>query len=289
MKPKRVAVLILAGLFFYLSLYTWNLRTGHLDALSSYTGLEVSGWMLRPGKWMADKATTVWERYVFLVGLRQENERLRGEIQGLVLENSQLTEASRKVARLEHLMDFEPLLRWTSQGARVAGQRLGPAAALDSIVLDKGNLSGIAQDMPVITPDGMVGRVMRVGLSASTVLLLHDPNSAIPVISRNSRIPGMAYGRGPGAELSVRYMNVNARLEEGEVLVTSGLSGIYPKGVPVAEVASVQRSNLSLFLTVRANPLVDPSMLEEVLLLRFASEAAEEEPQSGAVNATGTD
>lgn len=267
---KRIAVLILAGLFFYLSLYTWNLRTGHLDSLAVHTGLEISSWMLRPGKWVAQQAEDIWGRYVFLVGQHRENERLRDEVGRLVLENAMLREQERKVGRLERLLRFGPPPQWTGSGARVIAHRLGPAAALDTIVLDKGDLSGLVEDAPVVTPEGMVGRVLRVGMSVSTVLLLHDPNSAVPVISRTSRIPGIAYGRGPGSPLSVRYMNVNAPLSKGEVLVTSGLSGIYPKGIPVAEVVEVEHSNLSLFLKVDARPLVEPSLLEEVLLLRLS-------------------
>ncbi len=267
MKLKRVAALILAGLFLYLSLYTWNLRTGSLDAISTATGLEVSSWILRPGKWVADRTATFWKQYAFLVGTRQENERLQGEIGRLLLENVQLRERAQTVGRLERLLDFSPPLKWWPRGGRVVAQRLGPVAVLETLVIDKGSFSNISPDTPVVTPQGMVGRVMRVGLSVCTVLLLSDPNSAIPVISQQTRTPGVAFGRGPGAKLSVRYMNMNALLKQGEILVTSGLAGIYPKGVPVCEVVSVKRSELSLFLTVRGKPLVDPRLLEEVLFL----------------------
>ncbi len=270
MKLKRVAALILAGLFLYLSLYTWNLRTGHLDAISTATGLEVSSWILRPGKWVAGRVARFWKQYAFLVGTRQENERLQSEVGRLVLENAQLRERARIVERLERLLDFSPPAKWSARGGRVVAQRLGPVAALETLVVDKGSFSNISPDTPVVTPQGMVGRVMRVGMSVCTVLLLSDPNSAIPVISQQTRTPGVAVGRGAGAELSVRYMNMNAPLLQGELLVTSGLAGIFPKGVPVCEVVSVKHSELSLFLTVRAKPLVDPGLLEEVLLLSLA-------------------
>lgn len=270
MKPKRVAVLVLAGLFVYLSLYTWNLRTGHLDALSSHTGLEATAWLLRPGKWVARNARSAWEHYVFLVGVRQENERLRDELARMVSENARLRESDRAVSRMQRLLGFAPPAGWERQGARVVAQRLGPAATLETIILDKGSFSGIKGDTPVVTPSGVVGRVLRVGMTACTALLLQDPNSAVPVIGQLSRVPGIAYGAGPGRDLEVRYMNVNAPVREGELLVTSGVSGIFPKGLPVGEVSATERSNLSLFLTVRARPLVDPAPLEEVLFLTRA-------------------
>ncbi|MGE4504179.1 MAG: rod shape-determining protein MreC [Desulfovibrionaceae bacterium] len=276
MKPKRVAVLILAGLFLYLSLYTWNLRTGHLDALASRTGLEAVSWVLRPGKWAADKATATWEHYVFLVGLRQENERLKDELARLVAENARLRESDRAVDRMRRLLDFSPPASWTRRGAQVVAQRMGPNAALETVVLDKGSFSGIERDTPVVTPSGVVGRVLRVGMTACTVLLLQDPNSAVPVIGQQSRVPGIAYGAGPGAALDVRYMNVNAGVREGELLVTSGVSGIFPKGLPVARVSAVERSDISLFLNVRARPLVEPALLEEALFLSRAAAQEEE-------------
>ena len=257
----------MAGLFFYLSLYTWNLRTGHLDTFATWTGLEISSWVLRPGKWAVQKVSHFWNSYVFLVGEHTENLRLRSELQQLLLENLRLQEQAKKASRLEDLLHFRAPQQWQETGARVVGHRLGALAALETIIIDKGDISQVFQDMPVITPQGLVGRVFRVGLSASTVLLLQDSNSAVPVISRESRLSGIVYGSGPGKALAVRYININAPLEQGETFVTSGLSGIYPKGIPVARVTHVEHSQLSLFLKVEAKPVVDPSQLEEVLLL----------------------
>ncbi|MGE4553417.1 MAG: rod shape-determining protein MreC [Desulfovibrionaceae bacterium] len=268
MSPKRVALFILAGLFLYLFLYTWNLRTGHLDALTGSLGLDVSSWVLRPGKWVADRTGSVWERYVHLVGLKQENERLAAEVRRLVMENHGLRERAEEALRLERIMGFTPPPGWTAEGARVVGERLGPASALETLVVDKGRFANVALDAPVITERGVVGRIYREGLTVATVLLVHDPNSRISVISQTTRTQGIAFGQGPGQELDVRYVNLNAAITPGEVLVTSGLAGVFPKGLPLAVVTSVTREDLSLFLTVRARPLVDPASLEEVLLLR---------------------
>mgnify|MGYP001810771220 CR=1 FL=1 len=87
MNLKRLAIILVAGLFLYLSLYTWNLRTGHLTRLSTYTGLDSVGLVLRPGKWVGSKTGGFMERYVDLVGLKQQNEALTEEIKALRLEN----------------------------------------------------------------------------------------------------------------------------------------------------------------------------------------------------------
>ncbi|WP_207260909.1 rod shape-determining protein MreC [Desulfovibrio sp. Huiquan2017] len=273
---KKIAILIVACLFVYLSLFTWNLRTGHLDALSSHTGLDISGIILKPGIWVAEQVTGFWHRYIYLVGLKQENDNLRAEAAELRRANMLMGAQARSASRLEALLDFSSPRKWAFSGARVIGQRMGPAGALDTLVVDKGKASGVTDDMPVASLKGMVGRILRSGVATSTVLLLTDPNSRIAVIGANNRSPGMLSGQGYGEPLQLRYVNQNAPVDPGELLLSSGLTGIYPKGLPVARVTKIRRSDISLFLTVQAEPLVDVAGLEEVLLLSREPEPAVE-------------
>ncbi|MCM0755764.1 rod shape-determining protein MreC [Desulfovibrio aminophilus] len=268
MKLKRIAVIVLTGLFVYLSLYTWNIRTGHLDRLAENTGLDAARLVLKPGTWVADQAVSFWRRYIHLIGLREENDRLRDEVDRLLMDNTSLREQARASARMEQLLGFTPAPDWVAEGARVIAHRLGPNALLETLVLDRGTLQGAGADQPVVTPRGVVGRILRAGLSASTVLLLHDVNSRIAVIGQNNRAAGVLAGRGPGREMELKYVNLNAPIEPGELLVTSGLSDSFPKGLPVARVLKVERSDLSLFLDITAEPLMDFEALEEVLVLR---------------------
>lgn len=268
MKPKRITAIFLAGLFLYLTLYTWNLRTGYLDTFSTYIGLDVANWVLAPGKWAAEKSVEFWRRYVSLVGLKEENEQLEGEVRRLTLENVTLKDRALATGRLERLLAFIPPLEWTREGGRVVAHRMGPAGALETLLVDKGSAAGVIVDTPVLGLAGVVGRILRVGLAASTVLLINDPNSKIAVIGEKHRSPGILAGQGPGRPLTVKYVNRNAPIEPGEILTTSGLGGIFPKGLPLARVTLVERSDISLFLTVEAEPLVDPAELEEVLLLK---------------------
>jgi len=266
--PKKIAVIILAGLFVYLSLYTWNLRTGHLDALSSYTGLDVSSAILRPGIWVTDQVSDFWNRYIYLVGLKQENDDLKAQSAELRRENMLLHSQARSAERLEQLLDFTPPDQWEFSGARVIAHRMGPAGALDTIAVDKGSSADVEDDMPAVSLKGVVGRVLRTGAATSTILLLTDANSRIAVIGEQHRSPAMLAGQGYGQKLILRYINQNAPIEPNELLLSSGLSGIFPKGLPVARVTRIQRSDISLFLTVMAEPLVDMASLEEILLLK---------------------
>jgi len=269
-KPKKIAVVIVAGLFVYLFMYTWNLRTGHLDALSSYTGLDISGFILRPGIWANEQVVGFWERYIYLVGLKQRNDELTAENARLQRKSMLLGSQARSATRLEKMLDFVPPQNWNFSGARVIAHRMGPAGVLATLTVDKGSVNSVEPDMPVVSLEGIAGRILNTGALTSTVLLLTDANSHIAVIGESNRSPGMLTGMGYGEPLRLRFVNLNAIIDPGEILLSSGLSGIFPKGLPVARVTKVQRSDISLFLTIEAEPLVNVAKLEEVVLLRRA-------------------
>ena len=272
MNLKRVAIFLVAGLFVYLSLYTWNLRSGHLTRLSTYSGLDGVGTVVRPGRWLGGLAGDFVDRYVSLVGLKQQNEALETEVKALRLENMTLRERAEATARVERLLGFPEPPEWKREGARVVAHRVGPTAILETILVDRGKLSGAVEDTPVLSPEGVVGRIYRAGLTVSTVLLLIDPSSRIAVVGRDNRAAGIVYGMGAEEKLVVKYVGLTSTIEPGEVLVSSGMDGVYPKGLPVARVSAVKREEDTLFMDVQAEPLVDILRLEEVLLLKRAAQ-----------------
>jgi rod shape-determining protein MreC len=270
--PKKVAIFLVAGLFVYLSLYTWNLRSGHLTRLSTYSGLDSVGTVLRPGKWLGLKSGDFIERYVDLVGLKQQNEALEAEVKALRLENMTLRERAEATARVEKLLGFPDPPEWKREGARVIAQRVGPTAILETILVDRGKNTGAVEDTPVLAVEGVVGRIYKAGLTVATVLLLTDPSSRIAVVGRDNRAAGVVYGMGAGEKLVVKYVGFTSTLEPGETLVTSGMDGVFPKGLPVARVTAVKREEGTLFMDVQAEPMVDIPHLEEVLLLKRAAQ-----------------
>ncbi len=251
-----------------MSLYTWNSRTQFLDRLASYTGLELVGWVIKPGKWVQTRVSDSWDTYVYLVEVHKDNQVLKEEISRLRMELARLSEEAASVQRLERLLEFTPPNEWSRFGARVIAHGFGPLGTINSVIIDRGKLQGVLPNLPVVTPTGVMGRTFRTGLNFSSVLLLSDPNSRIPVISSETRVKGILAGQGYQKNLSLHYVHLNSDLKEGELLVTSGLAGIYPKGLPVARVKEIFRSDISLFLTVEAKPLVDMSDQEEVLILQ---------------------
>lgn len=264
---KRVVIVIVALLILYMSLYTWNVKSGVIDRLAASTGLEFTVWVLAPGHFVHDRVTTMVDRYVWLVGLREENDRLRAHVQRLTLANAGLREEAAQSGRLRGLLGFAPPRGWSRVGARVVSHEMGPMGVLETITIDRGSRHGLAEDQPVLVPGGVVGSVLKPGLSGGVVMLITDPNSRVAVLGDASRTTGVLAGRGPGTLLTVEYVPLNAPLAEGELLVTSGLGSIFPKGIPAARVVSITRDDTSLFQRVLAEPLVPLRDLEEVLVL----------------------
>ncbi len=265
--------MLLASLIAYVSIYTWNARTGLLDRFVTFVGLEVVGSVLVPGKWVHSQMNAFWARYIYLVGVRQHNELLQREVDTLHLRLADLREKALQAERLQELLAFEPPVGWQRVGAHVIGHRHGANAVLRSLIVDKGQQSLVGWDAPVIVPQGVVGRIHRPGLHFSSVLLLSDPNSHIPVMGASSRIPAIVVGQGQGQPLRVKYVPLNRIVPRDELLITSGLGGVFPKGLPVARVTGITRSPISLFQDIVAQPMISLQGQEEVLILITDSNA----------------
>ena len=267
MTLKRAFLLLVLGLFAYLGLYTWNERTGVLNSLAGNAGLELIGTVMAPADWAVDGITDTWGRYVDLLNVREKHDILAERLENATALISTLQEDKNELARLQELMRFSAPEKWASIGARVIGARIGPLGALNSILIDKGFSNGALPGTPVVTKRGVVGQVMRSSPHFSTVILVSDPSCRIAVITQRTRVPGVIGGNGNDKPLLVHYVPPNAQIKIGEYLVTSGLDGLFPKGIPVAWVEKARPSDTSPFQMVSAWPLAHLNELEEVLLL----------------------
>lgn len=267
MTPRRFILIPVIVLFLYLGTYTWNQRTGFLDNLATQIGLEATGGILKPIRVLRSTLEDFWEKYFDLVGVREENERLKKDIVAIHAQIVQAGEYRAEAERLRKLLSMPPDEQWRTTAARVLAGRMGPNSVLETVTINRGYLAGGLPGTPLATELGLVGRVLRASPTTATALLLTDPGSRIAVLSQNTRAPGVLSGRGARHPLEMRFVARNSEVEEGEMLVTSGLDGVYPKGIPVARVVSVAPSDYSQFMAVMATPLVDVERLEEVLLL----------------------
>ena len=262
-------LLLLAGvlLILFLGMYSWNQRTRFLDDMAAKLGLEITGAVLTPIRSAQDAAENMWARYFDLVAVREENEVLRQKVDELEARLLANGEDLAELKRLRALVQLPVDQSWRPLGARVLSGRMGPNAVLDSITISRGYSTGGRPGTPLVTHLGLVGRVLKASAHSSIVLLLTDPSSRIAVFSQESRAPGILMGMGTGQKLEVNFVQRDAKVKPGEIIITSGLDGKYPKGIPVARVLRVAPSDYTQFMAIKAEPLVDLQHLEEVLLL----------------------
>lgn len=254
-------------LILFLSMYTWNKNTHVLDDFSTDVGLELTGGVITPIRYVQDKVTAVWKRYVYLVDVNEKNAQLEARVRDLEVRLLAHKEDMAELARLRELLQLPIDESWTPVGARVLAGHLGPNSLLDSITINRGYATGARPGTPIVTHKGLIGRVLRASPHTATALLLTNPGSRIAIFTQESRTAGILTGEGTNKNLAVRYMQRDTKAKPGEILITSGLDGKYPKGIPVARVISVAPSNYTEFMTIYAEPLVDMQHIEEVMLL----------------------
>ena len=225
---------------------------------------------------VASQETANWlkgfrENYDTLAGFRSENERLRKRVQSLEEERQKLLEAQATNARLKQLLDFRSQLSGTPVLATIIANSAN--SWFQSCVLNKGSADGIRKGMAVVTPLGVVGQVVSVTSRTAKVLLLTDPNSGIDVLVQRTRSRGIVSGS-PENGIVLKYVKRSEDIQEGDRLITSGLDGIFPKGMMVGTVIKVRKQHLGLFQFIEVLPAVQSARVEEVLVVAGESDAA---------------
>jgi len=214
----------------------------------------------------------VWDGYVGLINVRADNHRLQAENDTLRMELAKQQEAVREAERLRAFVSLAESGIGKTVVARVIGR--DPTRSQQTVTIDKGQLQGVRENASVITPAGVVGRVISAGKFSAVVQLITDAQSAIASMVKESRVQAVFKGTG-GHELELDYIDNDNDIADGNELVTSGLDQIHPKGLPVAIVTSVGPRR-GLFKVVTARPKVDMGRLEEVLVVtELAAQQAE--------------
>ena len=206
--------------------------------------------------------TGAWGFITEIGTLRTANQRLTGEVARLREENARLRPDAQENARLRALLGFKQQLPYRSLAARVVGR--DPSQWFSTVLVDRGASEGVQRDDPVITSDGVVGHVVEAVGSAARVLLVADPRSAVSVVLDRSREVGVAVGQGQTL-LKVTYLSRDADVRPGDLVLTSGLGPIYPRGLPVGTVVSVSRTTMFQEAVIR--PTSDLGHLEDVLIV----------------------
>lgn len=207
----------------------------------------------------------IWTDYVALRGVKSENDALKKEIDRLRVTLQQERAQAQRSGRLQQLLDLRTSVHVPTVAAEVIGGDASPG--LHTITIDKGKAEGIRGDLAVISPQGVVGRVLDpVAAHASRVQLLVSRNAGAGVMIERSRAGGVIVGGGSNPPLEMEYVSSLSDVRVGDLVVTAGTDGIYPKGFPVGKVESVERG-AGMYRRIAVRPVVDFSSIEEVLVI----------------------
>jgi rod shape-determining protein MreC len=206
-----------------------------------------------------------WRSYFWLIGARRENARM-----AKLLDEHRLREAARSQLeaeneRLRRLLGFKQTLPFETIGARVVARSPAPDFLTGVLVLDRGQADGVEPDSPVLVAGSVLGRTTVVTPRNAQVQLVTNPDAALGAMVERTRSPGVLGGSGE-LRLGLNYISNTEPIEVGDAVVTSGLDGIFPKGLPIGRVVLSRKGN-SVFRVVEVEPSADLLRVEEVLVL----------------------
>lgn len=252
-------VLILAALLWYSVSLRQQEQTSFMESLVLRATGPVQAGLDRAIKGVSD----LWGHYLYLVDAAEENQHLTEQNRVLRAALTQSEEIRLENARLRLLLDFKEDLKTSTLPARVIAE--DASSWFRTVMIDKGDADGVTEGLPVVVAEGVVGRVVRSSPHFSRVLLITDASSAVASLLQDNRARGVC--RGQGEKLVFDFVLRQEEVNVGDRVVTSGMGGVFPKGLVVGSVESVDRREFGLFQSIEVAPAVDFSHLEEVLVL----------------------
>jgi rod shape-determining protein MreC len=215
---------------------------------------------------MHRSAFGVWSIYLDWKNVRAENRRLREEVRRLRVEGLAVSETAEENRRLRRLLELKARLPLETMSGEIIAREWG--GWVRSLTVNRGRIDDVRRLEAVISPDGLVGRVVDVRPGSAIVQVLTDPASTVGAHALRTRTPGIIEGD-PRGTLRFKYMaRDGAGLEVGDVVVTSGQGGVFPRGIPVGRVRSIDDRGAALFHYAAIEPLVDFGRIDEVLLVK---------------------
>lgn len=269
-RDAAICVALLAIPFFFLNA---NLKdpasTNVLDRLV----LQASAPIQYVATQFAHGVSSVWEDYVWLVDVKEDNDRLRAQNARLRAENTRLAQQGRENRRLRALLQLREQIGGETLSAQVIGKEVSPFFRVIRVTLDRGERDRVRSGMPVVSSDGLVGQVRRAWGRYSDVLLTVDRTSAIDVVVQRTGARGMLRGTGETDRYLCRleYLQRTDEVRVGDLIHTSGLGQRFPGSILVGRITRVSQRSFGLYQEAEVTPAVDFSGLEEVLIMTTGS------------------
>ncbi len=263
---RKYQNLIVASFLVVLALSVYLSNPGAADntPLLRRIALNVYSPPLRATTFLLKEVGRFWDNYIFLLDIQKKNLELQRSADLLLEQNMQLKEVLSENDRLRKLLSLKKRSSARPVSAEIIGK--DPVGWFKTLLINKGENEGIKRNQAVITHRGIVGRILDVAESTSKVLLITDINSSVDALVQRARAGGVVEGRSP-ALCELKYVSGSDDVRPGDLVVTSGLCGIFPKGLPIGEVSRVERDGSGLFQRVELTPSANLNKLEEVCIL----------------------
>jgi rod shape-determining protein MreC len=273
---RRYALLVFIIIILLSALILMSLRVKQRQGVDFLDALliEFCSPFQKASTFVIKTARGAFREYLFLVHLQKENTMLKQRIAELQKENHQMKEMAIANERLQKLLQFREKISSSVIAAEVIGQ--DPSSWFKSVTLNKGEKDGVRKGMAVISAEGVIGQILKTAPDYATALLITDYNSAIDSIVRRTRAKAIVEGKGENRCL-LKYLLRADDVIVGDIVVTSGLGGNFPKGLMVGEITKVDKRGHGIFQHAELVPSVDLTKLEEVLVITESSPPLYEE------------
>jgi rod shape-determining protein MreC len=280
---RRYTLLIFIILLLLFALVLMSLRAKQRKGVEFFDALlmEICSPFQKTSTLVIKTVQGTFQQYVFLVNLEKENRMLKQKIAELQEENHRMKEMKLANERLRQLLQFREKDSPSMIGAEVIGQ--DPSSWFKSVTINKGERDGVKKGMAVISPAGVIGQILKTAPHYATVLLLTDYNSAVDSIVQRTRAKTIVEGKGEN-RCQLKYLRRAEEVAVGDVVVTSGLVGNFPKGLMVGEIKKVDKKGHGVFQYAELVPSVDLTQLEEVFVIiepLLSSQPQEEKVKKG--------
>lgn len=257
------------GVFFILFVGALSIFQPNLLELFS---VRLASPVLRTFRAVTQKVGFLFSELISLREAQIENQQLREKLRGV--ENLLVKVEDQNHSLIQQLGNFTKMEKSLGEGQAAQVIAHDPKATFRSLTINRGSQTGVQLDQAVMAEGGLIGRVFRVGPRSAQVLLITDLRSVVDVLDLKSRARGSLSGKRKKLKLGreqwltqAEYLSTKEEVRQGDLLVSSGLDGLYPKGIPVGVVRSVSKDSTGLFQSAEVKPYVELNKLEEVLVL----------------------
>ncbi len=265
LRRLRGALLVFVFLSVFLYIFSLNFRPPDRMDLLQRAAVESIGPLIKPFGMGLGFVEDLLQEYVWLRQARQENEALKLQMSAVEQKLTDYREAYIENLRLRRLLDFKNTIQADTLAAQVVLHDM--TGWFQALIVDNGFQDSIAPDMPVVNDEGVVGRILDVSDRYSRILLITDPGSSVDAIVQRNRVRGILGGKDANSCV-LKYVRGNLDVQVGDLVITSGKDGIFPKGLRLGSVQGIFKDPVDLFQKIEIKPLVRLSALEEVLIIK---------------------